>query len=172
MNGIFEQIGLSADIVLIALSAIVLILIVLVSVLWHKFSVCKKNYDKFMTGADGESLESAIIARFNEIDELDKISKDNTKTITELVDNLKFAYQKFSIVKYDAFKEMGGKLSFSLCMLTENNDGFILSVVHSNNSGCYTYIKEIIKGEPYVILSDDEKKVLTQAKTRKSCLDD
>ena len=67
---------------------------------------------------------------------------------------------------------MGGKLSFSLCMLTDNNDGFVLTSVHSSNEGCYIYIKEIIKGESYVLLSEEEKKVLTEAKTRRSCLDD
>ena len=57
-------------------------------------------------------------------------------------------------------------------MLTDNNDGYILTSVHSNNEGCYVYVKEIIKGESYVLLSEDEKKALTQAKSRKSALDD
>ena len=94
------------------------------------------------------------------------------RSILTIFEKLKFTYQKFSIVKYDAFKEMGGKLSFSLCMLTDNNDGFVLTSVHSSNEGCYIYIKEIIKGESYVLLSEEEKKVLTEAKTRRSCLDD
>ena len=67
---------------------------------------------------------------------------------------------------------MGGKLSFSLCVLTDNNDGFILSAVHNEIGGCYTYVKEIIRGESYVVLSAEEKKALERAKERKSCLDD
>ena len=46
------------------------------------------------------------------------------------------------MVKYDAFKEMGGKLSFSLALLDENNDGILLDSVQSS-SGCYSYTKEI-----------------------------
>lgn len=158
--------------VVATICGIFLILIILYIVLWKKFSTCKKNYNSFMKGADGETLEAAMLSRFSEIDDLDKLSSENHQVIEELKNNLTFAFQKFSIVKYDAFKEMGGKLSFSLCMLTDNNDGFVMSVVHTNDSGCYTYIKEIIKGEAYVLLSEDEKKALAQAKNRKSCLDD
>ncbi len=61
-------------------------------------------------------------------------------------------YQKVGIVKYDAFHEMGGDLSFALTMLDENNTGWILNAMHSRE-GCYTYIKEVIKGESYIELS-------------------
>ena len=57
-----------------------------------------------------------------------------------------------SLEKYDAFHEMGGDLSFALTMLDENNTGWILNAMHSRE-GCYTYIKEVIKGESYIELS-------------------
>ena len=72
-------------------------------------------------------------------------------------------YQKIGVVKYDAFKEMGGKLSFVLALLDKNNSGILLNSVHSTREGCYTYLKEIIKGESFLELSEDEKKALNQA---------
>ena len=54
---------------------------------------------------------------------------------------------------------MGGKLSFSVALLDDNNDGFIINAMHSRE-GCYTYIKEIVKGESYIILGDEEKQAL------------
>jgi len=137
-----------------------------------KFKKYRETYNTFMQGKDGKDLETAIIDKFNEIDKIKEQNEYNSINIEEIAKSLKYTYQKFSIVKYDAFKEMGGKLSFSLCMLTDNNDGFIITSVHSTNEGCYIYIKEIIKGEPYVLLSEEEKKALTQAKNRKSALDD
>lgn len=67
-------------------------------------------------------------------------------------------YQKIGVVKYDAFKEMGGKLSFVLVLLNKENTGFLLNSVHSSREGCYTYLKEIIKGESFIELSEDEKR--------------
>ena len=66
------------------------------------------------------------------------------------------------MVKYDAFQEMGGKLSFSLCLLNEKDDGFIINAMHSRE-GCYTYIKEIIAGKCVIILSEEEKEALDMA---------
>ena len=67
------------------------------------------------------------------------------------------------VVKYDAFKEMGGKLSFALALLNDYNDGFIINAMHSTREGCYTYVKEIIKGECEVILAEEEKQALEEA---------
>ena len=76
---------------------------------------------------------------------------------------LNVTYQKSAIVKYDAF-EMGGKLSFALALLNEEDNGFILNSMHSSSEGCYTYIKEIINGESFIQLSKEEKQALEEAK--------
>ena len=72
------------------------------------------------------------------------------------------AYQKMGLVKYDAFNQMGGQLSFCLAMLDENNNGFILNSVHSTE-GCYSYTKEIKKGECAIDLGKEETEALALA---------
>ena len=169
---LFNNLGIDAGYVIIGLCCVVLVLLILYIVLLSRIKEYRRNYETFMQGSDGKNLEKAIFDKFAEIDMLKEHTEVNATDIAALFDNMKYTFQKFSIVKYDAFKEMGGKLSFSICMLTDNNDGFVMTSVHSTNEGCYIYIKEIIKGESYVLLSEEEKKVLTAAKTRKSCLDD
>ena len=71
-------------------------------------------------------------------------------------------FQKIGIIKYDAFNQMGGKLSFCLALLDENNNGFILNSVHSAE-GCYSYTKEIINGESSISLGEEEKQALLKA---------
>ena len=71
-------------------------------------------------------------------------------------------FQKVGILKYDAFQEMGGKLSFALTLLDGNNSGYIINSMHSRE-GCYNYIKEIVKGESYIELSEEEAESLDQA---------
>ncbi len=169
---LFDSIGIDASYIVILLFIVVIVMIIMYIRLMKKFKECKKNYDTFMTGSDAENLEQAILAKFMEIDEIKDLVIANGEETKRQDAALKFAYQKFAISKYDAFKEMGGKLSFSLCMLTDNDDGFIMTSVHAANEGSYLYIKEIIRGESYVLLSEEEKKALDRAKERKSCLDD
>ena len=71
-------------------------------------------------------------------------------------------YQKMGLIKYDAFHEMGGKLSFSLAMLDMLNNGFIINAMHTRE-GCYTYIKEIIDGNSVIVLSEEEQEALKRA---------
>lgn len=65
-------------------------------------------------------------------------------------------------MKYDAFEDMGGKLSFVLAMLDKNNTGFLLNAIHSREN-CFLYIKEIVNGESYVMLSEEEVEALKRA---------
>mgnify|MGYP000028404445 CR=1 FL=1 len=57
---------------------------------------------------------------------------------------------------------MGGKLSFALAMLDGNDSGWIINAMHSRE-GCYTYVKEIVKGESYVELAEEEAEALDKA---------
>ena len=119
-----------------------------------------------MQGEDGKNLEKSILKKFSEIDQL---KENNDKLFEGLKKNetaLQQSFQKVGLVKYDAFKEMGGKLSFSLCLLDNSDNGFLITSMHSTREGCYTYLKEIIKGESYVVLAEEERKALEQAKAR------
>ena len=75
---------------------------------------------------------------------------------------LKAGYQKTGIVKYNAFKGMGGNLSFVIALLDDNNSGFILNSVHSRE-GCYLYMKDVVEGKTEVLLGSEEKEALEQA---------
>ena len=84
------------------------------------------------------------------------------QTVNSALKKLEFCYQKAGLVKYDAYNQMGGNLSFCLCMLNERNSGFILNSVHSSD-GCYTYTKEIKNGECEIALGEEERKALNMA---------
>ena len=158
------------QIILIAVLALAILSVVLLTstiILLVKVSSLTKKYNAFMKGSDGHTLESTILTRFKEIDILKEECKYTSEKLNIACETLITAYQKIGIIKYDAFKEMGGKLSFSLCMLDDENNGFILTSMHTRE-GCYTYIKEIIKGESFVILSAEERKALEEAKNKRN----
>jgi len=149
--------------IVLGLTGCTLILLIIVIILTVKHNKLNTKYLKFMAGATGENLESQIIARFEDIDKLKMDTKKINEEMLKVNENLMVTYQKVGVVKYDAFKEMGGKLSFVMALLDKNNSGILLNSVHSSREGCYTYMKEIIKGESFLELSEDEKKALSQA---------
>ena len=71
-------------------------------------------------------------------------------------------FSKYGVEKYDAFDDVGGKMSFVLALLDKNNTGVILNAIHSRDN-CFLYLKEIVKGESYVMLSQEEVEALRKA---------
>ena len=116
----------------------------------------------FMRGIDAISLEKAFEKKFEEVDAMTEAVKYQADEIYKLKEIQKMTLNKTAIVKYDAFKDVGGKLSFALAMLDKENSGFVLNAIHSRE-GCYTYVKEIVKGESYIVLGEEEKEALRQA---------
>lgn len=163
---LFNRLGIDGSYFIIGILCGILLLFILYVVLLSQHNKLKKLYKKFMEGADGVTLESAMLERFQDVADLKEGSKELKNKTSEISDKLLNAIQKVSIIKYDAFKEMGGKLSFSLCMLDNRDNGFIITSMHNSREGCYTYIKEIINGESYVLLSGEEKQVLSDTKNK------
>lgn len=159
---IAEYLGFDSDYLIIALAAIVVVMIVLWNVNIIQIKKLKKNYKIFMKGKDAKSLEEVLIRRLDQVDSLILSNKQNEKDIQNIFANMKFTFQKVGLVKYDAFQEMGGKLSFSVALLNEKNDGFVLNAVHSRE-GCYTYIKEIVDGNSIIVLAEEEQEALKMA---------
>ena len=166
---IFEKIGIDSldpAYYIIALFGLCIILLLFLIVMAFKVKNVKKKYKRFLKGSTGENLESIIYNRFEEIDRLKEDGEEKSKKMQLTTDNLKLAFQKSGIIKYDAFNEMGGKLSFSLALLDAENTGFVINAMHSRE-GCYTYIKEIIKGESAISLGEEEQKALDKAMENK-----
>lgn len=159
---ISQYLGIESDYVIIGLAAVVLLLLILTIVNIVQMSKLKKSYKAFMGGKNAKTLEETLIKRLKQVDNLLEANAENAKSIRNLFSDMQHTYQKMGLIKYDAFHEMGGKLSFSLAMLDMRNNGFIINAMHTRE-GCYTYIKEIVDGNSIIVLSEEEKEALNRA---------
>ena len=139
-ESILNDLGFDPVYLLIASAILTLILMVVTILCLINMRKLYRRYDIFMRGKD----------RYN---------KDSIRTANK---NSRAAFQKIGIVKYNAFKGMGGNLSFALAMLDYTNTGFVLNSVHSRE-GCYLYLKDVERGETEVLLGAEEKEALEQA---------
>ncbi len=159
---ISEMLGIDSDYIIIGLAVVTLLMLITLIVNTVLIVQLRKRYKIFMSGKNAKNLEKTLIERLDQVDGLLQANATNEKNIKKLFANMKFTFQKVGLVKYDAFNEMGGKLSFSLALLNETDDGFVLNAVHSRE-GCYTYIKEIVGGNSIIVLSEEEKEALAMA---------
>ena len=154
--------GIDAGIIVIAVAALTLVTFVLCVVFLAKYTKLKKRYEKFMQGNTARSLEADIVRLYEDVKYVKLSTEKNRKDIAVLFEKALHAFQKAGLVKYDAFNQMGGKLSFCLALLDEENNGYVINSVHGGE-GCYTYSKEIRGGASAIHLGDEEEEALDMA---------
>lgn len=162
MSMIFENLGVDSGIIIIVLLILVIILLVQSVSGNMRLSRLERKYKVFMKGSDAQSLEKTFVRKFAQIDRLYEAKEDHENSINHIKKNFDKIFSKYGVEKYDAFDDVGGKLSFALALLDKENTGLILNAVHSRDN-CFLYLKEIVKGESYVMLSQEEVEALRKA---------
>lgn len=161
-SSILNRMGLDPGILMLIILIVLIFVLIYLSNVSIRLSRFQKRYKLFMRGKDGISLEKAFENEFIEVERIAEQSKNQQVEIAKIKEIQSRTPMKVGIVKYDAFPDVGGRMSFALAMLDQDNTGFVMNAIHSKD-GCYTYIKEIVKGESYIVLGEEEKEALRQA---------
>jgi hypothetical protein len=74
----------------------------------------------------------------------------------------RFAVQRFHVVRYDAFEEMGGRLSFSAALLDDHGDGIVLTSINGRTE-TRTYAKPVKALDSPHNLSQEERQAIEGA---------
>lgn len=83
--------------------------------------------------------------------------------IDRRLDNLK---GQVGIVRYRAFEEPGGDLSFSVAIVDRSANGVVLTGIHTRDH-VYMYAKPLEEGRSNYALTPEEKQAINQALSRK-----
>jgi len=146
----------------IVLAVLVVVLFIICIVLLKAVGKSEDKYRKFMRGANNKNIEELIISYFDKIDEAKTTTEATKEKCNSIERKVQSCLQKTSILRYRAFENVGSDLSFSISMLDNNNDGFILTGIYGRNDST-TYAKPIEKGLSRYDLSAEEKEVLEKS---------
>ena len=72
------------------------------------------------------------------------------------------ALRRVGVVRYDAFRDMGGHMSFSVALLDARRSGLVISILNGRD-GSRGYAKAVRDGKSSSPLSTEEEEALTQA---------
>jgi Protein of unknown function (DUF4446) len=82
-----------------------------------------------------------------------------------LTESLRGAVQRVSLMRYDAFDDVGGRLSFSCALLNERGDGVVVTSINGRQD-TRVYAKPVIGGGSDHNLSEEEEQAIRQALAR------
>lgn len=123
----------------------------------------KKNYSKLLKKlGNGNNIEEILKRYIEKVEDVDNKINEIDEQISIINNNLSKSIKKVGIVRYNAFKNMGSDLSFTLALLDDNNDGIVLNGIYSRELS-NIYAKPIKHGESEYTLSEEEKQAIQRA---------
>lgn len=121
------------------------------------------SYLKFMNKlGNGNNLEEMMKNYIKKVKEVETKNEEIISFCKVLDENMKKCTQKIGIVRYNAFKDTGSDLSFSLAILDDYNNGVVLNGIYARDSS-NIYAKPIENGESKYVLSNEEKEAINRA---------
>lgn len=161
MEEIINTIGMNNIIIISIAINFVLLIAFLVTV--AKVSKLNKKYKEFMQKlGNGKNIEEDLENYMYRVDRVEKQNGEINGIIKGMNKNLEKCVQKIGIVRYNAFKDVGSDLSFTLAMLDENNDGVVLNGIYSREMS-NIYAKPVEKGKSTYTLSEEEQEAIKKA---------
>ena len=130
---------------------------------WARLSRMKKDY-AVLQGADGTTANfvEAVARKTAEVtalrQDLAAVSGRLEQTRADVADSIRHV----AVVRFDAFGDMGGRLSFAVALLDDAGDGLVVTSINGR-SETRTYAKGVKGGTADQSLSPEEEQVIGYA---------
>ena len=149
-------------VIAVAAAATGAVLLVVVVVLALRLRALRRRYEVAIGDAPTEDLVAAVATQARSLRQVAadlRTVHGNTETLRDLH---RGAVSRLGLVRYDAFPDMGGMLSFSAALLDERGDGVVISAINGR-SETRAYGKPIRGGTSEHSLSDEEQQAVKAA---------
>ncbi len=154
---------IKGDFFLLGWVIITIILVLLVITMMAKLSSLNKRYKKFLEKlGNGNNIEEDLETYMYRVEKVEKQNAEIANYVKTLDEDLTRCIQKVGIVRYNAFKDTGSDLSFTLALLDEHNDGVVLNGIYSREMS-NIYAKPVKNGESSYTMSEEEKMAVQKA---------
>lgn len=128
--------------------AIVVIVLLLAWNIFLQISVSrvKKNQQQLFSGKSGTDLEKVILDHGGNLKELDRDIQDLYGISNQIHDLANRSVHKVGVIRFNPFKDLGGDQSFSIALLDGQNNGVVISGLHTRE-GNRVYAKPVENGK-------------------------
>lgn len=154
---------LRTDTFLIAMLAISILSIILLVFNYLKLNKIKREYSEFMKKlGSGKNIDEDLKAYIGRVEKVENLNKEIIQYCERLDKTVDACIQKVGMVRYNAFKDVGSNLSFTLALLDNNNNGVVLNGIYSRDNS-NIYAKPLKDGKSEYVLSEEEKEAIEKA---------
>lgn len=109
-----------------------------------------------------DALRGLLDGQARKIERLEQAVRTLNKTDKRQEGRLDGSVQNVGLLRYDAFEDVGGRLSFSCAMLDDRGSGVVLTSINGRQE-TRVYAKPITEGQSSYNLSSEEEEAIRQA---------
>lgn len=153
-----EQLTLALAVV----ASVALIALLVVIALAFRLKKLRREYVVLRGDGQERDVVAAVGRAIKRVETLDRRIDGVVADQQQLEAIGRFALQKFGLVRYDAFEDMGGRLSFSAALLDDHGDGVVITSINGRTE-TRTYAKPINGLSSEHNLSDEERRAIGEA---------
>jgi len=146
----------------IILGLIILILAIFNIFLLKQTRQTNQKIDKLLEKGKVKEFKDILLSQKEKNSELEERIKEVFLEIENLQDICKKTIQKIGIVRFNPFSDVGGNQSFSIALLDDKNNGFVISSLFLKE-GNRVYAKTIKNGKSDYLLSEEEVEAVKRA---------
>ncbi len=113
----------------------------------------------------GDTRESFLAAAARQVEETARLRAELSavqRRVTELRTDVADSLRHVAVVRYDAFRDMGGRMSFSAALLDDAGDGLVITAIHARTE-TRSYAKGVKSGDSDQALSPEERQAISFA---------
>ena len=152
------------DTIVVVLAVLVTVLAIVCVVLWRRVTVLARAHRLAFDGGDVDVV-GALARHARQIAEVTDRLASTTEHSHGVRQEMRGTLSRVGVVRYDAFDDIGGALSFSAALLDEHDDGIVITSINGRADG-RTYLKSIDGGTSEHPLSDEETAAIAVARER------
>jgi hypothetical protein len=141
--------------------AVTLLLAVAVLVLALRLRIMRRTQQRAFGSGEYDVVEMFGRQRAELAHLRDETARLHAESL-ELREHLRGSISRIAVVRYDAFDDMGGALSFSAALLDEHRHGMVISAINGR-SETRSYAKPILNGISEHTLTSEEHEAVTAA---------
>lgn len=154
---------MKTDLFLLIISGIIILLVILYIISLFKLGKIRKEYKKFMEKVgEGKNIEEILDKHIDKINKTIAKNEELEKFCIKIDTDIKHCIQKVGIYRYNAYKDTGSDLSFTLAMLDEKNNGVVLNGIYSRDMS-NIYAKPVENGNSQYKMTEEENEAVKRA---------
>jgi hypothetical protein len=147
---------------LAVVAGVALIAFLLALVLALRLRRMRRQYALLRGDKEDRDLVATLGGWAKKLDGMNRLVEELLSTQQQNTTDGRFALQKFHIVRYDAFEDMGGRLSFSAALLDDHGDGVVITSINGRTE-TRTYAKPVKALSSDHNLSEEEREAIAGA---------